>query len=302
MQNRMAPIVLFVYNRPEHTLQTLQALRKNELADQSILYIFADGPKENATEDDKTKIRKVREVIRKEQWCGEVIITENESNKGLADSVIDGVTKIVNEYGKVIVLEDDLVTSMSFLKFMNEGLTRYENENIVKQVSGFFPTVNNSTGRSFFLPVTTTWGWATWKRVWKEIDFDPSDYVLVKNDAGLRNEFNLGGAVNYSDMLITQMESDKISSWGIRFWWNVFRQKGLVLYPDHTLVYNIGHDDSGTHTKSSDKIKGIKLDDFYSVKEYPEKLAIDEVFYKKFVKAFSKRDTIKNWIKRVLPV
>ena len=147
----LAPIVLFVYNRPWHTEQTLNALMQNELADQSVLYIYADGPKENATEEQLKKIEEVRHVIRTKKWCKEVHIIESEKNKGLADSIINGVTEIVNKYGKVIVLEDDIVTSKGFLKYMNEALELYKEEDKVYHISGYMFPVKGNCLKPFFI-------------------------------------------------------------------------------------------------------------------------------------------------------
>src|SRR5215211_27101 len=114
MRNNLAPVVLFVYNRPVHTLRTLKALKKNHLADESRLYVYCDGPKTNATEEERENINKVRSIVKQEKWCREVHVAESETNNGLAASIIKGVTEIVNRYGKVIVLEDDLETSPGF--------------------------------------------------------------------------------------------------------------------------------------------------------------------------------------------
>ena len=121
----LAPIVLFVYNRPQHTLRTLKALSQNVLAKDSDLYVFADGAKENADEETLKRIKEVREIVKSKEWCQKTILTEGKINKGLGNSIIDGVSKVVKEYGKVIVLEDDLVTSPYFLKYMNDALDIY---------------------------------------------------------------------------------------------------------------------------------------------------------------------------------
>mgnify|MGYP000394750947 CR=1 FL=1 len=133
----LAPIVLFVYNRPQHTLKTLEALMQNELAEMSELFIFCDGPKADATKQDRQRINKVRDLVKKKNWCKKVTIRESQVNKGLADSIVAGVTEILNTYGKIIVLEDDIVTSKGFLRYMNEALDLYENEPKVMQISGF---------------------------------------------------------------------------------------------------------------------------------------------------------------------
>ena len=165
-----APIVLFVYNRPWHTLQTLNALMKNELADQHVLYIYSDGPKIKAANDEVKKIEEVRKLIRTKQWCKEVYIVESETNRGLADSIINGVTEIVNKHGKIIVLEDDLITSAGFLNYMNIALNLYKNEKNVMHISGYMFPTEKKLPETFFLVFTSCWGWGTWDRAWQSFD------------------------------------------------------------------------------------------------------------------------------------
>lgn len=128
----LAPVVLFVYNRPKHALQTLQALANNDLADESTLYIFADGPKENASKPELDKIKEVRIIIKSTQWCEHVTIVERDKNKGLDNSIVDGITEIISKHGNIIVLEDDIVTAPGFLRFMNDNLLIYESSEEVK--------------------------------------------------------------------------------------------------------------------------------------------------------------------------
>lgn len=279
MNKELAPIILFVFNRPKHTLQTLETLSNNELANESKLYIYADGAKTDAGEADKQKIAEVRNIIRKQQWCKEVEIIESEKNKGLAPSVIAGVSEVLNEHGKVIVLEDDLLTGKFFLKYMNEALSRYEQDERIMQIAGYsFPIKNAKLEhKSFFIPLTTTWGWGTWQRAWENIDFECTDYHLLKTDKKLAKKFNLDGAYNYKKMFLQQMEDKKgISSWGIRYYWSIFKQNGLVLYPDYTLVKNIGWDGSGTH---GDKYELFPQEDWlndYSISRFPMQAEVDK--------------------------
>ena len=137
MHNDLAPIVLFVYNRPAHTLSVLESLKTNAFAAESILYVFSDGPKENASAEDFEKITKVRSIVKEQKWCKEVQLIESPINKGLAKSVIEGVTKIVNTYGKIVVLEDDLIVAEGFLKYMNDALNKFEKDEPVMQISGY---------------------------------------------------------------------------------------------------------------------------------------------------------------------
>lgn len=245
MQNKLAPIILFVYNRPWHTQQTLEALAKNELAKDSVLYIYADGAKENAIQQDLQKIQEVREIISTFEGCKETHIIERDKNLGLANNVIEGITKLVNQYGKIIVLEDDLITSPFFLDFMNQGLDLYEQEEKIYGITGysFFP--NDKLPPTFFLPIGSSWGWATWQRAWN--DFEPNAEKLLQQikSQKLEKKFNFG-AYPYFEMLESQVQK-KINSWAIRFYASYFLKKGLFLCPNQNLVYNIGMDASGTH-------------------------------------------------------
>ena len=268
MQSNLAPIALFVYNRPWHTSQTLEALSRNLLADQSRLFIYADGPKANATEEQRQQIREVRDLIRKKKWCAEVKIVEQNENKGLADSIIDGVTKIVNEYGRIIVLEDDLVTSVGFLKYMNETLSLYENDERVMGVAGYiFPGMKDLPENYFIYGGANTWGWATWKRAWSI--FNSSAEELIQ-EIVRRNEierFNMYGAHDYFNLL-KEANRGMVSSWGVRWYASVFLKGGLGHWPGRSLVNNIGHDSSGTHSG---------MDDNYSHKELAMRIAVGRI-------------------------
>ncbi len=186
----LAPIILFVYNRPSHTLRTLEALALNELAKESILYIFSDGIKDNADSNSIQKINETREIIKSKQWCKEVIIIERQQNFGLAKSVIEGVTEIINKFQKVIVLEDDLVTSPYFLKFMNETLHKYEKEDSVACISAYIYPIDNLP-ELFFIKGADCWGWATWKRAWDLFEPDGSKLLNIIESKKLTSEFDL---------------------------------------------------------------------------------------------------------------
>lgn len=271
MNTILAPIILFVYNRPKHTENTLKALKKNTLAKDSILYIYCDGVSDKASEELKSNNDLVKKIIKQQRWCKEVFIIESTTNKGLANSVISGVTEIVNKYGKVIVLEDDLITASTFLEFMNEALERYEKESKVIQISGYsFPAPKiESSNSSYFLTLTSTWGWATWKRAWETIDFECSDYITLKGNKKLTYQFNYNGSYNYKKMFLQQMESNKISSWGIRFYWNAFKNNSLILFPDKSLVFNNGWDNSGKHKDSYDIFPMLEWQSDYKIENFP---------------------------------
>lgn len=249
----LAPIVLFVYNRPWHTEETLHALMQNELADQSALYIYADGPKTNATEDELKKITEVHHLIRIKKWCKEVHITEAENNKGLADSIISGVTEIVNQYGKVIVLEDDIITSRGFLKYMNDALDLYKDDENIMEVSGYmFPINSSGLPDTFFYNVNSCWGWGTWARAWKSYNGDAlklySDLVERNTDWELFNGFQ-GNA--FKEQLLANVEK-RLNTWAVKWHSTIFINNGKVLHPNKSLTGNIGFDGSGTNCLPND--------------------------------------------------
>ena len=219
----LAPIILFVYNRPWHTRQTIEALQKNELAKESELYIFSDGPK---TENDE-KVNEVRKYIKTISGFKSITISEKEKNCGLANSVIAGVTEIINKFGKVIVIEDDLVTSKYFLKFINEALDFFEKDERIFSVSGYtFPAKTMKIPKNYKHDIYLAyrhgaWGWGTWKNRWESVDWELSDFKEFCENPKLQKAFNCGGA-DMSGMLKAQMEG-KIDSWAIRFDYSLFK-------------------------------------------------------------------------------
>ncbi|MCF2491095.1 glycosyltransferase [Dyadobacter sp. CY347] len=276
MQKDLSPILLFVYNRPQQTRKTLESLAKNTLADQSTLYIFSDGPADVEDLGNVSRIDEVRQLITEKKWCKEVVIYNSEKNKGLATSIIEGVTEKVNQYGKVIVLEDDLVTARGFLEYMNASLERYQLENRVMHISGFqFPIRVNPDHSAFFLPITSSWGWGTWKRAWDRFDPECIGYEKLKTDDDLRKKFDLNGTFLYSKMIIDQMETKNIDSWAIRWYWAVFKHNGLSLVPDKSLVLNNGYGKGATHTKGRNPFK-IEFDADYYVSSLPDKISVNE--------------------------
>lgn len=281
-----APIALFVYKRPLHTLRTLEALMANYGAEKSHLYIFSDGSKKDADAETLKNILEVRSVIRQKQWCRSVTFIESDSNKGLSGSIISGTTELVEEFGKVIVVEDDLVTSPYFLSYMNDALDRYAESEKVMQISGYqFPILITRPCDALFLPLTTSWGWAVWRRSWKYFDPEAKGYEKLVSDAAGKERFNLDGAYDYAQMLAMQMMG-KVDSWAIRWYLSVFLHDGLVLYPRTTLVSNIGFDNSGENCGISNVFDGKT--GTAGIKTFPAHIGHDE-------KIFSE---IKNYIRK----
>ncbi|MBP5406290.1 glycosyltransferase [bacterium] len=298
-----APIILFVYNRPWHTRQTVEVLQKNDSATESELFIFADGPKTNATEEQKEKIRQVREYIHKINGFKSITICEKETNQGLANSVIAGVTEIINKFGKAIVVEDDLVTSRYFLKFMNEALDFFENDERIFSVSGYtFPSktmkIPTNYKKDIYLSYRHgSWGWGTWIGRWNSVDWEVTDFKEFSENIELQKAFNRGGA-DMSGMLKAQMEG-KIDSWAIRFDYSLFKQNKFNIRPVKSLVTNVGLDNSGTHTGADEKLDNI-LDDNFQPRI--ETIEPDNTILKNFRKVFDPppRYSLKRFIGKVL--
>lgn len=247
---KLSPIALFVYNRPWHARQTVEALLKNDLAGESELIVFSDGPLNQKSEIIFEKIRQVREYLRLIKGFKSVRIVERQKNFGLADSIISGVTEVVNKYGRIIVLEDDMVTSPYFLRYMNDALEFYEKEEKVISIHGYVYPINGLP-ETFFIRGADCWGWATWKRGWDL--FEPDGKRLLKGlkEANLLRRFDFDGAYPYSKMLKDQIKG-KNNSWAIRWYASAIIHGKITLYPGISLVNNIGLDASGTHRDDND--------------------------------------------------
>lgn len=246
--NKVAPIVLFTFNRLNHTIQTVDALKKNELADRSELIVFSDGPKDESSE---LKVEAVRKYLKTITGFKKIEIIENEKNQGLSRSIIHGVTKIVNEYGRIIVLEDDILTSPHFLRFMNDGLKFYENEEKVISIHGYSYPVNSGLPDYFFLKGADCWGWATWNRGWKLFESNGEKLLEILLKKKLADQFDYYGAAGYLRMLKDQI-SGKNDSWAVRWYASAYILDRLTLYPGKSMVINTGLDGSGIHCGESE--------------------------------------------------
>ncbi len=257
----LASIVLFTYNRPWHTRQTIEALQQNVLAAESELFIYSDASKDKKSIE---KVKEVRSYINTIKGFKKITIIEREKNWGLADSIIDGVTSIVNKYGKIIVLEDDLVTSPYFLKFMNEALDFYKDKKKVWHISGWnYPIDTNGLGDVFLWRLMNCWGWATWADRWKY--FEKNTDSLIKNFSKEQiTRFNLDGADNFWKQVLAN-KNGKMNTWAIYWYASIFIKDGLCVNPSKTLVKNVGNDETGVNcplTKMFDSdinIQEIKL-------------------------------------------
>ncbi len=243
MTNTYAPILLFVYNRPEHVRRNIQALLKNELAAESELFIYSDAAKD---ETSQAAVKEVRAFIRSIQGFKKITITERAENWGLARSIIDGVTTQINRYGRVIVLEDDLVVAPHFLQFMNDALETYRDEERVGHIQACDFTHDPSLPDTFLIKWTGSWGWGTWDRAWKHFNADGKALLTELESRKLTYTFDFNGKYGYTRMLRRQIEG-KNNSWAIR--WNAsLLLKGILsLNVGKSLVQNEGFDGSGTN-------------------------------------------------------
>jgi hypothetical protein len=218
------------------------------LADESRLYIFSDGPKQKKDQD---KVDEVRELIKNTSGFRSFEIIERKTNLGLANSIIAGVSGLVKEYGKVIVFEDDLITSPYTLQYFNDALKRYVNDEKVMHIGAYmYPLKENGLPETFFHRIATSWGWATWGRAWKQ--FQPDADLLIKQfDRKKISDFSIEGNMNFWKQM-KDFKSGKNNSWAIRWYASVFLAHGLALHPSHSLVNNIGHDGSGIHSGMND--------------------------------------------------
>ncbi|UJS18593.1 MAG: methyltransferase, TIGR04325 family [Candidatus Jettenia sp.] len=243
----LAPIALFTYNRLWHTQQTIEALQKNELAEASELFIFSDGPK---SQEDTEKVLRVRGYIEKITGFKNVTITKRHHNIGLANSIVTGITEIVNNYGRIIVLEDDMVTSPYFLKFMNEALEFYEDDEKVICIHGYMYAIRARLPETFFLRGADCWGWATWKRGWDLFEQNGSELLNEIKKRKLQKQFDINGSYPYTKMLENRVRG-KNDSWAVLWRASAFLKERLTLHPGKSLIHNIGNDNSGTHCKVS---------------------------------------------------
>ncbi len=240
-----SPIVLFVYNRLDHTRETIEYLKRNIFADSSDLFIYSDASK---NENQLDAVTKVREYIRKIDGFKTISIIERPINYGLSKSIIDGVSEILDIYDSIIVLEDDIVTSPFFLKFMNEALSAYKEHTNIGSITGYSLPISIPTDYAMDIYLThrhSSWGWATYRWVWEKVDWDVMDYSDFKKDKKKRDLFNIAGE-DMAEMLDKQMQS-KINSWSIRFDYSCFLRRLYSVAPVKGLVRNIGFDSSGIH-------------------------------------------------------
>jgi hypothetical protein len=241
----MTPVLLFCYNRKQHTEATINALLANIGANELELFIFCDGAK---NVNDQKKVDELRKYVHSIQGFKKLHIFESETNKGLANSVLSGVSEIFEKYEQLIILEDDILTSSDFLQFMNKALSQYKSDHKIASISGygFNPTIPYDYKLDVYLTArASSWGWATWKDRWMSVDWEMRDFGSFIADKEMVNEFKNGG----DDLLpmIVKYQKGIIDSWAIRWTYHHFKTKSYCLVPVKSKVQNIGTDGSGTN-------------------------------------------------------
>ena len=239
----LAPILLFVYNRPEHLKQLIASLQANAEAAQSMLFIYTDAARNKADEE---QVNKVREVIRHIDGFASIEVIERATNWGLARNIIGGVTEQIRRYGRVIVLEDDLVVAPYFLRFMNDALEEYKDEPQVGHIQACDFTQDASLPDTFLIKFTGSWGWATWERAWQHFNPDGQALLNELESRRLTRRFDFNGNYRFTRMLRRQVQG-KNNSWAIRWNASLFLKDILSLNVGRSLVQNRGFDGSGTH-------------------------------------------------------
>ena len=239
----LAPILLFVYNRPEHTHRLIASLKANAEAAESMLFIYSDYARSEA---DRSEVEEVRRYVRHINGFKSVCLIERAENGGLARNIIDGVTAQVNAYGRVIVLEDDLVVAPHFLRFMNDALDVYQDEERVGHIQACDFTKDPTLPDTFLIKWTGSWGWGTWARAWKRFNPNGKELLAQIEERGLARTFDFNGRYPFTRMLRRQIEG-KNNSWAIRWNASLFLADILSLNAGKSLVQNTGFDGSGTN-------------------------------------------------------
>ncbi|NIJ51754.1 glycosyltransferase [Dyadobacter arcticus] len=245
LNGNLAPIVLFCFNRPWHLKQTVESLQSSLLASKSELFIYSDGPK---TDADQMLVREVRDYVKEIKGFKNITLITSAKNKGLAASVIDGVSEIVNRYKKVIVLEDDMLSTPDFLNFMNDTLNAYEFRQDIFSVSGYTPPLTippDYQADLYLAPRASSWGWGTWADKWEKADWNVKNFDDIKKKAAAQRELKNGG--NDLWPMLVKQQRGVIDSWAIRWTFSQFNHQAYGLYPVRSKIKNIGTDGSGTN-------------------------------------------------------
>ncbi len=292
----LAPIILFVYNRPNHTYLTIEALKNNYYANQSELIVYSDGAKDQSKQP---FVKSVRDYLNTVSGFKSIKVISSQENKGLANSIISGVTEVIDKYGKVIVLEDDLVSSPYMLLYMNRCLEFYQNYQSVFSVSAYnhppnlMPFPEDYEYDVYCSLRNLSWGWASWSDRWKKADWQVKDFQNFIQSKSRTQAFNCGGE-DMTDMLRDQILG-KIDSWAICWSYAHFQNHAVSICPVKSYINNIGLDGSGTHC---DNTKRFGNDLSLPVKNLslPETIYVDERIMESFRNVYKRKNNLLTFL------
>ena len=280
----LAPICLFTYNRIKETQQTVESLKRNYLAPESELFLFCDGPKEKQT---APKVEAVRRYLHTIKGFKSVVVIEAENNKGLANSIITGVSEILEKYDKIIVMEDDLITSPNFLDFMNQALEFYRNDQTIQSISGYSLALKDKTNEVYFQLRPGSWGWATWKNRWNTELFDKEKLKTdIHKNPHLLKEFKRNCGNDIPRMLIKSLK-DQNDSWYVRWTFDHFKNKHYSVFPSYSFIQNIGHQADATHCKGINTYISDSVDEQIRYFNFSDFQISDQHLTREFLRYFS---------------
>ena len=288
---KIAPIALFVYNRPIHTQKVLDALKLCEDFDKTEVHIFSDGPR---NEQSRSNVESVRRILN-ELTGDNINLHFKKSNFGLAKSIVEGINQILSQFERIIVLEDDIVVRPGFLKFMNNALEFYADKKKVMHISGYMLPFKQTLPETFFFNNASCWGWGTWKDRWVLFEDDQSQLLQkLKKNKALRHSFNMNGAMNYFEQLNANAAGD-LNTWAIKWYATIFNNHGLALHPGKSLTENIGLVGEGEHSNYF-QFEQNNLTDFIEVKPIPLE---EHRQVRKWLKTFMKESTAGGIINKL---
>lgn len=292
MSSELAPVIVFAYNRKEELQHGIEALKQCSLAGETDLFIFSDGARR---EEDKGKVMEVRDYIKTVTGFKQITFFFSEKNKGLANSIIGGVTKIFETYPAVIVMEDDLIPSKNFLQYMNQTLQVYQLEPAVFSVSGYnypFKIKKGEKNDVFFLPRPCSTGWATWKDRWVNLDWEIKDFEEFSKDSAAIKQFKQGGTDIFQ--MLKRQQTGKINSWAVRWAYNQFRNNSVTVYPIISKIRNIGFSGQATNTNIYNKYASKFDTENKTVFKYPITVTLDPFYHGQLLNFFSIKSRIKS--------
>lgn len=295
---KLAPICFFGYKRLECTKQTIEALQKNFLAKETDLFIFVDGPK---SAKDEEAVAKVKDFLKDVKGFKSVTDVVSERNKGCANSIKAGVSQIINDFGSVITVEDDIVTTPNFLNFMNQCLEKYEHNDKVFSISGYtFPVKipQNYAYDGFFIQRGSPWGWASWKDRWNTVDWSASKFATLKKDSDWVRRFHEGGS-DLSRMLSGNLDGS-IDGWDPIWIFQQFLNSQYTIYPNISKVQNVGFGQDATHTKFYDRFRTPQDTSGKTVFNLPEDLVLDKTIIASYKDKYSLRRRLIGRLKHYL--